>query len=137
MHHCPVQAVLFTSLLLAALPARAEPEPIPADSRAVRLLFTRLSDEGLYGDRLRRGCALFFPAASTQAGWLEISVHEKHDSHCGGDPQTAPALDHFRLHPDTGLILWLDVVSGDFVSFESICRVRHCAKSRPPEPFIQ
>jgi len=57
-------------------------------------------------------------------------VHEKHDSRCGGDPRTAPALDHFRIQLDTGLILWLDVVSGDYLSFESICRVRHCAKSR-------
>ncbi|WP_457421986.1 hypothetical protein [Roseateles sp. P5_E7] len=128
----PIQAAFIASLVLAPLVAWAAPEPHPAESRAITLLFTRLSDEGLYGDRLRQGCALFFPTASSEAGWLEIGVHEKHDSLCGGDPQTAPALDHFRIHLDTGRLLWMDIVSGEYLSFESICRVRHCAKSRPP-----
>lgn len=30
-------------------------------------------------------------------GYYEIAVHEKHDEHCGGDPETSPRLFSFRV----------------------------------------
>ena len=35
-------------------------------------------------------------------GYYEIAVHEKHDEHCGGDPETSPRLFSFRVDAASG-----------------------------------
>lgn len=51
---------------------------------------------------------------------IDIDVHEKHDSKCGGDPDTSPRLFSFKLDRTSGQLTTdaLDLSDGDFQPIE-------------------
>lgn len=63
---------------------------------------------------------------------VQISIHEKHDDNCGGDPLTFPSVDAFRVDKQAGTIEWMDFASGEYVTFEHLCGFRVCAQSAAP-----
>lgn len=51
---------------------------------------------------------------------VDIDVHEKHDTICGGDPETSPRLFSFKLDRASGQLTTdaLDLADGDFQPIE-------------------
>jgi hypothetical protein len=127
---------LAASLPLPAFAAEGSHQCGDEDANlAFARLHVRIQREHLYAGHARgeREC-VFYEPQPCDSMWVHVSVHERHDEVCGGDPATAPALDHFRVHRKTGLIEWVDFTSGDYVPFEYVCTYRPCAKSAAPPP---
>jgi hypothetical protein len=55
---------------------------------------------------------------------FDIAIRERHTGKCGGDPQTSPVVDRFRVPRGSGTILWYDPVNGEYVAFERFQRSR-------------
>ena len=110
--------VLVSSSWAAQVCQRGEAEP------AIEGLAARVAREHLYQDWTRQSCLSF--SSLCEAGHVLVSIHEKHDKVCGGDPSTFPAIDHFRIDKKTGRIEWLDVATGDYLPFESVCSKAKC-----------
>jgi hypothetical protein len=53
---------------------------------------------------------LSFLVAGHEADVTEIEVREKHDDHCGGDPQVAPVAKRLRVHA-SGTVEGYDAVT--------------------------
>jgi hypothetical protein len=122
----------FASMATLAAPAA---DPLSeAEAKAIAVLDDRLHREALYGGMVARGCATHLASPAKQTGWVDVALHEEHNAQCGGDPQTFPVLDRFRVQVATGLILWYDSASDEYQPFEQLCRSRGCALSKPAKP---
>ena len=124
-------SVVFTSLLASSSWAQSAQVCQRSEAEvAVQSLTARMARERLYEDWTRQSCLSF--SSLCEAGHVLISVHEKHDKVCGGDPSTFPAVDHFRIDKKTGGIEWMDVTTGDYLPFESVCAKAKCAEPAAP-----
>jgi hypothetical protein len=99
--------------------------PGEADT-AIQRVMKRVEEARLYEGRLLPACLSFLSLCAS--GHVLISIHEKHNEACGGDPSTSPAIDHFKIHKTSGSIQWMDVASGDYLPFERLCAHTTCAK---------
>lgn len=113
---------------LAAAPAVSE-----AETKAISLLDARLHREALYDGRVEKGCASHMTSPSKERGWIDVDLYEEHNARCGGDPQTYPVIDRFRVQVGSGTILWYDVAEDEYLAFENVCRRRPCAQSKAPK----
>jgi len=97
---------------------------------AERLLVKRVEQERLYDGRHKAACLSYGSLCTSDR--VLVSVYEKHGEACGGDPNTAPAIDHFAIGKKNHAIEWMDSTSGDMLPFEAICARTPCAKSTAP-----
>jgi hypothetical protein len=118
-------ALAGASALAQAAPASAPaaafqaPGCRGAQDTAVSRLVARVRREHLYASWSPPGCLQYIVDRCTSAG-VEVSLHEKHDERCGGDPATAPRVDSFRVHRDGRHIDWYDVVDDRWRPFDRI-----------------
>ena len=68
----------------------------PEDAAVLRVM-ERVRAEHLYASWTSPGCPHCVIDACA-AGTVDVSIHERHDARCGGDPGTAPRADSFRVH---------------------------------------
>jgi len=113
------------SALAPAAPASAPPAVFlppgcqgPQDA-AVSRLAARVRRERLYDGWSKPGCLQYVVHRCTSTG-VEVSLHEKHDERCGGDPLTAPRVDTFRVHRGDRRIDWYNVVDDRWRPFDRI-----------------
>jgi hypothetical protein len=127
-----LQAGMY-ALCLLTLTSRAEdarPCQRGEAGAAEHLLMKRVEHERLYDGQHKASCLSY--ASLCTADRVLTSIHEKHDETCGGDPRTAPAIDHFAIDKKTRAIEWMEITSGDMLPFEFICMKTACAKSTAP-----
>ena len=62
-------------------------------------------------------CLSFFTDAKTSM-YFDFSIHEKHGENCPGDPGTEPTIDRFRVMRATKIILWYDIIDGEYVTYD-------------------
>jgi hypothetical protein len=86
------------------------------DMEAVKLLINRLQKDRFYKTTAKMDC-MQFVIPSCDALTADIDVHEKHNQQCGGDPNTWPRADAFRVHKKTQKIEWYNVVEGDYLDY--------------------
>lgn len=89
------------------------------EDAAVSRLAARVRREHLYADWSKPGCLDFFVDACT-AKTVDVSLHEKHDARCGGDPGTWPRVDSFRVWRHGTRIDWLNIVDDAWRPFDRI-----------------
>jgi hypothetical protein len=65
------------------------------------------------------GCLDFFVDACT-VKTVDVSLHEKHDARCGGDPGSGPRADSFRVWRRGSRIDGLDIADDTWRPFDSI-----------------
>jgi hypothetical protein len=88
----------------------------PGDIEAVKLLMSRLQKDRYYKTTAKMDC-MQFVIPSCDALTADIDVHEKHNKQCGGDPNTWPRADAFRVHKRTQKIEWYNVAEGDYLNY--------------------
>jgi hypothetical protein len=83
----------------AATATVATPAPAPATSVNDDTAVAKVSDavQRHHLTSLKPDCLDYIIGDESQGG-IDIDVHEKHDEHCGGDPETSPRL--FSFHVD-------------------------------------
>jgi hypothetical protein len=83
------------------------PYLIPAgglnEDAALNLLLRTLTRDHVYAKRISLDCVTFDTEETTRI-YFEIALREKHDAKCGGDPDTSPVVDRYRVHRASGKI---------------------------------
>ena len=81
------------------------PSVVQADSRshllnedaALDLLQRTLKRDGVYEKRISLDCVGYGTEETTKA-YFEFVLREIHNAKCGGDPETSPAIDRYRVY---------------------------------------
>jgi hypothetical protein len=134
--HARAFACTFAGALVAvaagAAPASA-PQSAPVfqppgchggEDASVSRLAARVRRERLYADWARPDC-LDYIVDRCSARTVEVSLHERHDARCGGDPATAPRVDSFRVWRRSSRIDWYALDDDAWRPFERIHSEAH------------
>ena len=95
-------AVITALLLSAALAENARSHPLDEDA-ALALLQRTLKRDRVYEKRISLDC-IAYGAEETTNAYFEFVLREIHNAKCGGDPETSPALDRYRVYRRSGKI---------------------------------
>src|SRR5690242_2332489 len=67
------------------------------EDAALALLQRTLKQDRVYEKRTSLDCIVYATEETTKA-YFEFVLREIHDAKCGGDPETSPALDRYRVY---------------------------------------
>src|SRR5947209_1734777 len=104
--------VLVSSVALQA----ARSHPLDEDA-ALALLVRTLKHDRVYAKRISLDCIPYDTEETTDA-YFQFALREKHDAKCGGDPETSPVVDRYRVYRRADKIKWWDrpKTSGDLTT---------------------
>jgi hypothetical protein len=107
--------VAFAAVLVG-LPvvAGAGPRSRPLDEDAALALLERtLERDGVYTHRISLDCVTYGTEETTNT-YFQFVLRENHNAKCGGDPETSPVLDRYRVYRGSGKIEWLERVEDNW-----------------------
>jgi hypothetical protein len=109
--HVLVSAFVFLSLnlLLAGGPNSEE--------AALNLLLRTLKHDHVYDKRISLNCVTFDTEEKTSA-YFQVVLRENHTAKCGGDPDTSPVVDRYRVYRRSDKIELYDPVSDSWQSYK-------------------
>ncbi|MEO8670579.1 MAG: hypothetical protein ABI411_04630 [Tahibacter sp.] len=112
-------AMVFMVLLFAfPLAARSASAANTLDENgAVHRLEHVLKRDGIYKHRISLSCVGYVTEESTE-DYFEFALREHHTNACGGDPQTQPVVDRYRVYRQTGKLEWLEITSGEWRRYD-------------------
>ena len=94
-----VSAVVFVS---AAVAEASHSRPLDEDAALELLQRTRKRDQ-VYEKRISFDCVAYGTEETTRA-YFQFVLREIHNAKCGGDPDTSPAIDRYRVYRRSGKI---------------------------------
>ena len=95
-------AVIAVVLVSTVLAEGARSHPLDEEA-ALALLERTLKRDRVYDKRISWDCIAYGTEATTSA-YLEFVLREIHNAKCGGDPETSPAIDRYRVYRGSGKI---------------------------------
>ena len=95
-----VIAVVSVSPIVAQ--AGQHSSPLSEDA-ALDLLQRTLKRDRVYEKRISLDCISYGTEETTNA-YFEFVLRENHNAKCGGDPETSPAVDRYRVYRSSGKI---------------------------------
>src|SRR5215211_6259788 len=97
-------AAVITTVLISTIVAQADSRPHSLnEDAALDLLQRTLKRDGVYVQRVTFDCIAYGTEETTNA-YFEFILREIHNSKCGGDPETSPAIDRYRVYRRSGKI---------------------------------
>jgi hypothetical protein len=109
-----VAAALVAVILVLSVVTQAGPRSHPLDEdAALDLLEHTLKHDGIYKKRISLNCVTYGTEETTEA-YFEFVLRENHNAKCGGDPETSPVVDRYRVYRKSGNIDWLEPVAGNW-----------------------
>jgi hypothetical protein len=98
-----VRAVVTALVLVSSVGSQAaRSHPLDEDG-ALALLVRTLKHDGVYKHRISLDCVTYGTEETTDA-YFGFVLREKHDAKCGGDPETSPVVDRYRVYRRSGKI---------------------------------
>jgi hypothetical protein len=97
-----ITAVIAVVLASSAVAEAAHSRPLDEDV-ALALLQRTLKRDHVYQKRISFDCITYGTEETTNA-YLEFVLREIHNTKCGGDPETSPAIDRYRVYRCSGKI---------------------------------
>ena len=97
-----VPALIAVVLVSAAVAEASRSRPLDEDA-ALALLQRALERNQVYEKRISLDCVAFGTEETTKA-YFEFVLREIHNAKCGGDPDTSPAVDRYRVYRRSGKI---------------------------------
>jgi hypothetical protein len=94
-----VALVLLSPVLVHAGPRS---HPLSEDA-ALTLLERTLKRDGVYKHRISLDCVTYGTEETTGL-YFQFVLREKHNNECGGDPETSPVIDRYRVYRRSGKI---------------------------------
>jgi hypothetical protein len=73
------------------------------EDAAINALLRALQRDHVYDKRISLDCVTFDTDNTTRT-YFEIALREKHNKKCGGDPETSPVVDRYRVNRASGKI---------------------------------
>lgn len=95
-------AVMAVVLLSAAVGGAAPSGSLDEDG-ALALLQRTLKRDQVYKKRISLDC-IGYGTEETKKAYFEFVLREIHNVKCGGDPETSPAIDRYRVYRRSGKI---------------------------------
>ena len=104
-------------LTLSPVPAQAaSPSKHLSEDAALNLLFQTLRRDHVYDKRISLDCVTSSTDEITRT-YYEFALHERHNAKCGGDSETSPVVDRYRVRRASGEIELYDVVNDSWKSY--------------------
>ena len=97
-----IPALIAVVLVSAAVAEASRSRPLDEDA-ALALLQRTLERNQVYEKRISLDCVAFGTEETTKA-YFEFVLREIHNAKCGGDPDTSPAIDRYRVYRRSGKI---------------------------------
>jgi|SRR5215471_2616336 len=100
-----IDAVAAAALILLSpitVPANPRSHPLNEDA-ALELLQRTLKRDHVYEKRISLDCIAYGTEETTNA-YFEFVLREIHNAKCGGDLETSPAIDRYRVYRHSGKI---------------------------------
>ncbi len=105
-----IAAAVIAVVLVPPVIAQAAPRSEPLDeSAALNRLERTLKQDHIYTHRISWDCISYITEETTSA-YFQFVLRENHNAKCGGDPETSPAIDRYRVYRRAGRIEWLEQV---------------------------
>jgi len=104
--------VLVSSVVLQA----ARSHPLDEDA-ALALLVRTLKHDRVYAKRISLECVTYDTEETTNA-YFQFALREKHDAKCGGDPETGPIVDRYRVYRRSGKIKWWEATDDTWQRYD-------------------
>jgi hypothetical protein len=96
--------------VILALPVTVHARPrshLLDEDAALALLERTLKHDGVYAHRISLDCVTYGTEEKTDA-YFQFVLRENHNAKCGGDPETSPVVDRYRVYRRSGKIEWLE-----------------------------
>jgi len=94
----------LVAVLISPVVALARPQSHRLnEDAALALLVRTLEHDDAYKHRISPDCVTYGTEETTGA-YFEFVLREKHDAKCGGDPETNPVVDRYRVYRRSGKI---------------------------------
>jgi hypothetical protein len=110
-----IAAVAGVALLIAlALVVQAGPHSHQLDEDAALSLLERTQKkDSVYTCRISLNC-VSYDTEETTDGYFQFALCETHNAKCGGDPETNPVVDRYRVYRRSGKLKWFEAVEGNW-----------------------
>ena len=103
-----ITAAVIAVVLVSPAVAQAGPRSRPLDEDAALALLVRtLKHDRVYAKGISLDCISYVTEETTSA-YFQFVLRENHNAKCGGDPETSPVVDRYRVYRRSGKIEWLE-----------------------------
>ena len=93
-----ITAAVMAAILISPIVVRAGPRAhLLNEDAALELLQRTLKRDRVYEKRISTDCISYGTEETTNA-YFQFVVREIHNAKCGGDPETSPAIDRYRVY---------------------------------------
>jgi len=92
-----IGALVIAASLISTVEAESSGSGSLNEGTALELLQRTLKRDKVYERRIFLDCIAYGTEETTKA-YFEFVLREIHDAKCGGDPETSPALDRYRVY---------------------------------------
>ena len=92
---------VFAVILISAVVAEGARSISLNEDAALELLQRTLKRDHVYEKRISLDCIAYGTEETTNA-YFEFVLREIHNAKCGGDPDTSPAIDRYRVYRRSG-----------------------------------
>jgi hypothetical protein len=101
---CLIAAAVIAAILISPIVVRAGSLSHPlSEDAALDLLQRTLRRDRVYEKRMSLDC-MAYGTEETTTVYFEFVLREIHNTKCGGDPVTSPAIDRYRVYRHSGKI---------------------------------
>src|ERR1700726_3509550 len=110
--------VVFTLAMIALAAAQAGPSQRSLnEDNALKFLLRTLQHDRVYAKRISLDCVTFETEETTGA-YFQFILRENHTAKCGGDPDTKPVVDRYRVYRASGKIELYDALNDSWQASE-------------------
>jgi hypothetical protein len=114
MHHLARLIATTVAAVITVVVAQAGPRShLLNENGALAQLERALKHDGVYTHRISLDCITYGTEETTQV-YFQFVLRENHNAKCGGDPETNPVVDRYRVYRRSGKIEWLERIEDNW-----------------------
>jgi hypothetical protein len=114
MNHLARLVATTIAAVITAVVTQAGPRSHLLDEDAALALLERtLKHDGVYMHRISLDCVTY-GTEETNHAYFQFVLRENHNAKCGGDPETSPVVDRYRVYRQSGKIKWLERIEDNW-----------------------
>ena len=114
MNHLARLVATTVAAVITVVAAEAGPRSHFLDEDgALALLERTIKHDGVYAHRISLDCVTYGTEETADASF-QFVLRENHNAKCGGDPETSPVIDRYRVYRRSGKIEWLERIEDNW-----------------------
>src|SRR6266496_1893920 len=128
MNHLARLVATTVAAVITVVVAQAGPRSDLLDEdHALALLERTLKHDGIYAHRISLDCVTYGTEETTDV-YFQFVLRENHNAKCGGDPETSPVVDRYRVYRRSGKIEWLEPIGDKWQPYDP-AKIRNAGKN--------